>query len=482
MRISLVGTPVWAPKSPPLTISYIGAYLQRLGHDVRLLDWNIELHHEASDALKEYWDRTHLHKWQEDARFAAEVMPRIVGPSLSRYVDKVLKHDPRLVGFSVYSLQATRAMIREIKRRKPDTVIVCGGQVCERDFYGRGIATDPDVAAVVMGEGEGPMGDLVESLDRGREIPSIPGLLVHRDGGFEDCGDRAPIKDVNSLPWPMFDGLPLSWYTAAIEPPWRPSRCGTTLMSRGCVRKCDFCLQAEIWQTFRFRKGEDLYAEMEAMRDRYRFRRYHFNDLLINGSPVQLEKFCDLMIERGAPVTWGGNAIVSRTLTRRLLEKMKAAGCEFLGFGFESFSNDVLEAMGKKYTREEVHRLLVDMRDLGIRFFSNLIIGHPAETRRHFAETVEFLVRHRDYFTEPPTSSLLIVQENTPVHRARGHWGLHVDGRDALNWYKQDGTNDLDERKYRAQVLNGFYRSLWSRDIKITDMDREELSIEARGA
>lgn len=479
MRVSLVATPVWATKSPPLTVTYVGAWLRRLGHDVRLLDWNIELHHGADDATREFWDRTHLHKWQEDGRYADEIHPRIVGPTLSAVVDRVLAHDPQVVGFGVYSLQATMAMVREIKRRSPGVFVVCGGQVCERDFYGARLARDPLVGAVVMGEGEGPMGDLVAALGRGGDLPAIPGCLIHRDGGFQDCGDRAPIKDVNSLPWPMFDGLPLDWYTAAVEPPWEPSRCGTTLMSRGCVRKCDFCLQAEIWQTFRFRRGEDVYAEMEAMRERFGFRQYHFNDLLINGSPVQLERFCDLVIERGTPLPWGGNAIVGKTLNRRLLDKMVAAGCQFLGFGFESFSDEVLAAMGKKYGRDDVHRLLVDMKEVGMRFFSNLIIGHPAETRRHFAETVEFLVSHREYFTEPPTSSLLIVQENTPVHRAREHWGLHVEGRDALHWRKRDGTNDIEERKYRAQVLNGFYKSLWSRDIKITDMDREDLTIDA---
>ncbi len=481
MRISLVATPVWATKSPPLTISYIAGYLARAGHQVSLLDWNIELHHNASDAWKEYWDRTHLHKWQEDDRYHTEIHEKLVAPSLEYYVERVLRNDPQVVGFSVYSMQATLAMVERIKALKPEVFIVVGGQVCEREFYGKRLAAHPLVDAVVMGEGEGPLGELVEAVERGGEIPHIPGCLLRRGtrGEYEDCGDRAPIKDVNSLTWPLFDGLPIHWYTARLEAPWEPSRCGTTLMSRGCVRKCDFCLQAEIWQNFRFRKGDDIYREMETMRDLHRFRRYHFNDLLINGSPVQLEKFCDLMIERGAPVTWGGNAIVSKTLTRRLLEKMVAAGCEFLGFGFESFSDDVLTAMGKKYTRDEVHRLLIDMNELGMRFFSNLIIGHPAETRHHFAETVEFLLNHRQYFTEPPTSSLLIVQENTPVHRAREHWNLQIEGRDALHWYRRDGSNDLEERKYRAQILNQFYQSVWHKNIKITDMDREELTLDA---
>ena len=157
MRVSFVATPVWATKSPPLTTTYVAAWLARLGHEVHQLDWNIELHHHAPDPLKEYWDRTHLHKWQDDERYFAEVHPRLVEPTLDRYVERVLRHDPQVVGFSVYSMQATLAMAREIKRRKPDTFIVCGGQVCERDFYGLRLVQQPDVDAVVMGEGEGTL-------------------------------------------------------------------------------------------------------------------------------------------------------------------------------------------------------------------------------------------------------------------------------------------------------------------------------------
>jgi anaerobic magnesium-protoporphyrin IX monomethyl ester cyclase len=471
----MVSTPIWAMKTPPLTIAYLTGWLKKHGHEVFQLDWNIELFHHASDALKEYWDRTHLHKWQDAERYAAEIAPQITQPPMEAYVGRILANDPELVGISAYSIEATKHLARELKARKPELLIVVGGQVCDPGFYGYNLAWSEAIDLVVHGEGEGPLQDIVDRLASGRrEFSDIGGLLIpHGAGGVEDTGLRSPIADVDSLSWPDFDHLPMDYYTSQAEPPYEPSRSVSTLMTRGCVRKCDFCLQAEIWQSFRYRSAEDVYAEMAYYTERFGLTSYHFNDLVINGSVRQLDRLCTLLLERPLGVTWGGNAIVSKNLKRPLLEKMRAAGCEFLGFGFESFSTPVLKAMGKKYDQKEIGRLLVDLHEVGMRFFSNLIIGHPAEGRAEFADTVRFLIEHHHLFTEPPTSSLLIVQKNTPIHRAIDHWGIEMEEGDALGWWLKDGSNTLAERKRRAQVMNFFYESLFGNSIKITDIDTE---------
>jgi anaerobic magnesium-protoporphyrin IX monomethyl ester cyclase len=476
MRVALIATPIWAMKTPPLTTAYLSGWLKKNGHDVLQLDWNIELFHHAPVALKEYWDRTHLHKWQDAEMYRDEIAPKITQPTIDMYVDRVLAHRPELVGISAYSIEATKHMARAIKERAPSTVVVVGGQVCDPGFYGYNLAWSGSIDVVVHGEGEGPLLDIVDRLGSGsRDFSDIAGLLVPQGpGAAEDTGLRPPLPTMDDFAWPDFDDLPMDFYTSMNEPPYEPSRCVSTLMARGCVRKCDFCLQAEIWQNFRFRKADDIYAEMAVNVERYGLTSYHFNDLLINGSTKQLEALCDLLIERPLGVSWGGNAIVSRTLKLRLLKKMRAAGCEFLGFGFESFSTPVLHAMGKKYDQGEVSRLLHDMDSVGMRFFSNLIIGHPAEGRKEFADTVQFLVAHHHLFTEAPTSSLLIVQKNTPIWRAREHWGIEMHEGDALGWWTKSGGNDLPERQYRAQILNFFYESLFDVGIKITDFDTEK--------
>ena len=47
-----------------------------------------------------------------------------------------------------------------------------------------------------------------------------------------------------------------------------------------------------------------------------------------------------------------------------------------------------------------------------------------------------------------------------------------------MGWGLADGSNDLAERKHRAQVMNFFYESLFETGLKITDMDtRDDLTL-----
>jgi len=482
MHVSLVATPIWAMKTPPLTTAYLTGWLKKRGHTAFQLDWNIELFHHAPLHLKEYWDRTHLHQWQDPEHYERSVIPNITGPTIRDYAARILADEPRVVGISTYSKEATKHLAGVLKEMAPEVMIVVGGQVCDPGFYGYNLAWCDAIDLVVYGEGEGPLLDIIETIESGsQDFSHIQGLLIPGEGEqVLDTGFRAPVSDIKDLSWPDFEDLPMDYYTASIGEPFEPSRAVSTLMSRGCVRKCDFCLQAEIWQNFRYRTGQDIYDEMAAHKERFGLTNFHFNDLVINGSVRQLDELCTLLIQKPLDMPWGGNAIVSKYLKRGLLEKLRAAGCEFLGFGFESFSTPVLHAMGKKYDAAEVSRLLQDMHEVGMCFFSNLIIGHPSEGRKEFAETISFLIDHHQLFTEAPTSSLLIVQKNTPIYRARERWGIEMDDGDALGWWLADGTNDLVERKHRAQVMNFFYESLFATGLKITDMDtREDLTLGA---
>ena len=80
-------------KTPPLTTAYLCGWLKKRGHDPFQLDWNIELFHHAPLHLKEYWDRTHLHQWQDEEHYRENVIPNITGPSIHEYAGRILAHD-----------------------------------------------------------------------------------------------------------------------------------------------------------------------------------------------------------------------------------------------------------------------------------------------------------------------------------------------------------------------------------------------------
>src|SRR5215472_18013589 len=81
-----------------------------------------------------------------------------------------------------------------------------------------------------------------------------------------------------------------------------------------------------------------------------------------------VESFCEALIARGlgrGHLRW---ECLARTdlVDYALLEKMRAAGCERINFGFESGSQKVLDGMKKGTTVVDAKRVADEMHRLGI--------------------------------------------------------------------------------------------------------------------
>ena len=404
-----------------------------------------------------WWDRTRLRLWQDEASWQQSGVARLVAADLPRAVTTVLEKEPQLVGLSVYSTLASVALARALRAARPGLRIVAGGQLCSPGLRGLRLARSGAFDAVVHGEGERPLLQLVE----GAAPDSIGGLLIPHAGGVEDTGAGAQVS-LDELPWPDWDGVDFDRYS-------HPLRAASMLLSRGCVRDCDFCHQSWSWGGYRYRDADDVYAEMAALASQRGVRHVHFNDLLVNGSGRQLDRLCALLIERPLGLSWAGNAIVSPNLSEERLTHMRAAGCEKLGFGFESFSEPVLRAMGKGHGPDAILTLLERLHRVGLPFFSNLIVGHPAEGEAEFQQTLDFLARHARLFPEPPTASLLIVQRDTPIDHDADRWGLCTWPDDPLDWWLDDGSNTLGVRRARAARLSEWYKRHFGAPARITD-------------
>ena len=61
----------------------------------------------------------------------------------------------------------------------------------------------------VIGQGEVTMHELAATLNEGRVLDAIPGLIFKRDGRYVTTPARREIADLDSLPLAGLRGLPL---------------------------------------------------------------------------------------------------------------------------------------------------------------------------------------------------------------------------------------------------------------------------------
>ena len=121
--------------------------------------------------------------------------------------------------------------------------------------------------------------------------------------------------------------------------------------------------------------------------------------------------FAAFAVDPGAEITMEANP---GTLTQEQLVGLRAAGVNRLSMGAQSFDAELLKALGRIHTPEEITQAVQYAREAGFTSINiDFMFGLPGQTMRHWRDTLEQALELR-----PEHLSLysLIVEEGTPFH------------------------------------------------------------------
>jgi radical SAM superfamily enzyme YgiQ (UPF0313 family) len=76
-----------------------------------------------------------------------------------------------------------------------------------------------------------------------------------------------------------------------------------------------------------------------------------------------------------------------------ILDWMKRAGCWQISFGIESGSQEILSAIHKNVTLEQIQQAVRLCREAGILSKGFFIVGHPGETVQTLKQTLDFALK-----------------------------------------------------------------------------------------
>lgn len=185
-----------------LGLGYLAAVLRAENHDVELV---------SCPALG--WKASDMLSWT--ARFH----PELVGIGLP-FTDE-------LKG----AYFAIKALAEELG---PDVPLIAGGHAATaspREL----LDALPEIAAVVRGEGEVTMLEVVRCVQRGQEFSAVNGLSTKTSNRICSTGNRELISNLDTLPFPARDTLRAKKDSGAM-----PEEIYLTA-SRGCPYRCSFC-------------------------------------------------------------------------------------------------------------------------------------------------------------------------------------------------------------------------------------------------
>jgi radical SAM superfamily enzyme YgiQ (UPF0313 family) len=188
--------------------------------------------------------------------------------------------------------------------------------------------------------------------------------------------------DINRMPAPDYRGLDMSNYKMI-----------SLMASRNCPHgKCAFCQENTYWSSFRFRRPELLFEDMEVQYHRHGFTRFDFVDLDMQDFVVGLSR---ILTQEGMPLNWSG-AMRADKRAPDILRELTCNCCKSLFFGFESGSPRLLKLMRKNITLATLQDTMRAAKEMGIRVKLTCITGLPTETNEEFQSTLRFVEDHID--------------------------------------------------------------------------------------
>jgi radical SAM superfamily enzyme YgiQ (UPF0313 family) len=416
-RVLLINPP--SPEAlgaPLLGQQYVAAALLKRGCDVRVID-----------AAARYF--THDAGW---------------------IIDEAERFEPHLIGIALFSRWVWHAyeLVDALRNRFP--LLVAGGAhttVRPDETLAHGF----DIA--VIGEAEGTICRLVDVIEGRDEIQNVSGIKYRAADGSIVAGPPAGfIDDLDGLASPQ-DAQHLfnpNWY----DPTGTEIVPGGILTSRGCPARCTFCANYVTGRGFRYRSADHVVAELNFANAKSGTTFFPCWDDALTAHRKRTFELCETL-ERNIEFDLSWSAITrANQVTPDLLAAMQRAGLVCVNFGVESGDDEILRAIRKGVTTDQVVRALEEAKNLGLRTAANFMLGFPQETPRHLENTLRFMERIAPLVDTFSTLGVLVPFPGTPLyddyHEEYGFsdWWLREDHS---HYEALPPTDDLD-RFYRAYI------------------------------
>ena len=343
----------------PLNLGYLASTLRRAGHAVHMLDLNVQ--------------------------------------DISTLEQTLHELKPSVVGITAMSSSLCNAyrIAAAAKASAPGTFVVLGG--CHASALPEETIGDCEALdAIVYGEGERTIVELCDALAKGASLEAIHGLVVRRDGKPVRTPPRELIDDLDSIPFPARDLVPMELYARQHVSRGfsrREMRIAELITTRGCPNDCTFCAtHINYGHRVRFRSLDNVTAEIQECMKKYGVTHISVEDDTFTLKRELVEGLCAFFAANS--LTWNCNARVN-TVDYELLKQMRSSGCQKIAFGVESGSPELLKKIKKRITLDQVRQAVRDAKRAGIRYVEcDFMIG------AHVDETLEDVEMTRTFINE----------------------------------------------------------------------------------
>jgi len=380
---------------------------------------------------------------------------------LAEYKGRIL-----FVGMSVMVTQIPFALetSKIVKGCDGEIPVVWGGP--HPTLYPEQTLKNENVDIVAINEGTYTALSLAKSLRNNKGLEDIKGIGYKDSNGSLHFTPPSELEDINVLPFFDFSLIEIGNYLNADSnsiynrefPNYKGDlRVMPILTGLGCPYRCQFCINVILKRRYRSRSAASIVNEIKRLEKLYGANTFLFldEDFFINKKRIlELVSICE---EEGLHFnfrTWCRvDHFKDSYLNNELLGRLSRIGHISLAMGGESANIDMLEALNKGITPEQIMHSLKVITDVGGKIFPrySFMVGLENETMEQIRNTYRFCMEMKKInamvdiagpfifrlYPGSPIFNRLVGRYNIKVPESLEVWSRHVSNigsADEMPW------------------------------------------------
>ncbi len=224
---------------------------------------------------------------------------------------------------------------------------------------------------VICGEPEAALINLKETIPKGKIISE-------------------PIKNLDSLPFPLWDIFPYEKYSYSPVINKKPFL--VMQSSRGCTYSCSFycpytATQGTVW---RARDPDKIIEELKYLKRKFKIKGFLFRDPVFSLDKERAKEIAEKIIENNLDIEWACETRLD-LLDENLLDTFYKSGLRAINVGIESENEEILKKSKRKSINKTHQEKIIDYCDkIGIKVSAFYILGLEDDTEKSILDTINY--------------------------------------------------------------------------------------------
>jgi radical SAM superfamily enzyme YgiQ (UPF0313 family) len=303
--------------------------------------------------------------------------------------ETILQENPQILGLGIYVWNAAQSLqlVAELKRLRPDLVIVLGGPEVSYEADQQEICQRAD--HVIPGEADLAFAEFCRNHIINASLPDLKNI---------------------ALPYDLYTDSDIAHRVIYVE------------ASRGCPFECEFCLSSLDIPVRNF-PLETFLAAMQKLLDRGA-RQFKFVDRTFNLNLATARSILEFFLARLRPGLFLHFEMIPDRLPAGLMELIQKFPAGSLQFevGIQTFNEEVAARISRRQDNALAEANLRWLREeTGVHIHSDLIVGLPGESLESFAAGFDRLVRLRPHEIQV---GILKRLRGAPIARHTDEWEM----------------------------------------------------------